>query len=93
MLLFDGHVYHLLLCKVGLAEIVFQRGQLHDVLVGSCLVLQLTTFEAEESVRIAVALFLGDVLAAYLEQVLEGHHGTAHGKVEESFLFLAASVA
>ena len=35
----DGDIHHLLLGEVGLAEIVLQRSELDDVLVGTCLVL------------------------------------------------------
>ena len=88
----DCDVHHLLLGKVGLAEVIFQIGHLHNVLIGTCLVLQLTALEAEESVGIAVTLLLGDILAAYFEQVLKRHHGTAHSKVEESFLLFTTAV-
>ena len=91
--LLNRHVHDLFLGEVGFAEVVFQVGHLYDMLVGTRLVLQFTALETEEAVGIAVALLLGDVLAAYLEQVFERHHGTAHGKIEESFLLLAAAMA
>ena len=90
--LLNRYIHDLLLGEVGLAEVVFEVGHLHDVLVGAGLVLELAALEAEEAVGVAVALLLGDVFTAYLEQVFEGHHGTAHREVEEVLLLLATAV-
>ena len=55
--------------------------------------LQLSAFEADESVGQCVLLFGRDVLADYFQQVGKGHYGTAHHEVEQLFLLFGACMA